>query len=227
MSSYKAYGERYAKAYAQGLAALNPHALDPELLRVVLQCSSPAPRLLELGCGEGFDARGLAELGYDVTALDCSPHALARARELNGHPNVLYQEFDVVCGDLAATWGTFDVVYSIGCFHVLDCDDDRLAWLGNASRALRASGLLYLRDGVPDQEWAVQPTEPRPAHNTFVHPESTQRITVASTAMVEPLLEDNLRQLLLQHDLQVVTMRTVPGGRVFPMERVTVACKGG
>lgn len=226
VSSYKAYSERYGEGYARGLPALNPHDLDPELLGVVVRHPCPDPRLLEIGCGEGFDARGLGELGFSVTALDCSACAISTAHLHNAHPNVNYFIFDAVTEDVALAWGHFDVVYAIGCFHVLDCDHDRAAWLSGARRALRPGGVLYLRDGISDREWPIRPSAPRPLRNTFVHSVTREVVDVASGAIVEPLLEGELRTLLAQQNLEVVSMTTCAGGRVFPVERVTVARKG-
>ena len=41
---------------------------------------SPGARILDAACGIGTQTLGLARLGYDVTASDLSPDAVARAR---------------------------------------------------------------------------------------------------------------------------------------------------
>ena len=39
-------------------------------------------KVLDLGCGPGFFSIILAEMGYEVTAVDCSEGMLAQARQL-------------------------------------------------------------------------------------------------------------------------------------------------
>jgi SAM-dependent methyltransferase len=56
----------------------------PELRRLVEDGTltpSSHPRAIDLGCGTGANAVFLAELGFDVTAVDFSPAALAKAAE--------------------------------------------------------------------------------------------------------------------------------------------------
>ncbi|WP_019876904.1 class I SAM-dependent methyltransferase [Sporichthya polymorpha] len=55
----------------------------------------PPGRVLDVGCGEGADAIWLAARGWDVTALDISGVAIARAREK--------------AGDLPVTWVVADL----------------------------------------------------------------------------------------------------------------------
>jgi SAM-dependent methyltransferase len=76
-------------------------------------------RALELGCGSGAVAVYLAQLGFQVTALDLAPTAIERARRLAAENGV---HVDFVCADLTQ-WpddGTsFDFVYDRGCYHVV------------------------------------------------------------------------------------------------------------
>lgn len=234
MPSYKAYAERYRQAYAAGLPALNPHALDPHLLRVARALPGPAPRLLEVGCGEGFDACALAEHGFAVTAVDVSAPAVETARRINPHPNVDYQVFDAVTGDVRARFGLFDCVYAIGCFHLLDDRSERSALLTRVRAALAPSGVLYLRDGVPDSEWgdhtAAHGELPEPARrtttNVYASPVLRAPVPIEGAALVEPLGLDDLLQQLRSGGFAPISTDVGPGGRVFPLERVTLARKG-
>lgn len=61
---------RYSTAIWSG--GVNPTLVDA-------LADTPAGRALEVGCGEGADALWLAEQGFEVTAVDASPKALARA----------------------------------------------------------------------------------------------------------------------------------------------------
>lgn len=65
-------------------------------------------RALDVGCGEGADARWLAEHGWTVTAVDISSAALARAKELNDHPSITWTHADPVRNPPEAS--AFDLV---------------------------------------------------------------------------------------------------------------------
>src|SRR5262245_56613997 len=52
-----------------------------ELQRRLGQLTLAPGRAIELGCGTGSNAVWLAEQGFDVTAIDISPTAIARAEE--------------------------------------------------------------------------------------------------------------------------------------------------
>ena len=52
-----------------------------ELERVFAEQAIRPSRAIELGCGTGINAIWLAQQGFDVTAIDFSPLAIAKARE--------------------------------------------------------------------------------------------------------------------------------------------------
>ncbi|WP_051132841.1 class I SAM-dependent methyltransferase [Nocardia paucivorans] len=66
----------------------------------------PAGRALDVGCGEGADARWLAERGWQVTAVDVSRVALERARAT--HPDVRWTHTDLTATPPAPR--SFDLV---------------------------------------------------------------------------------------------------------------------
>jgi SAM-dependent methyltransferase len=55
---------------------------------------APPGRALDLACGEGRNARWLAGQGWQVTAVDFSPVAIAKARELDVHQLVRWEVAD-------------------------------------------------------------------------------------------------------------------------------------
>ncbi len=90
----------------------------PELLeRVVAQRGRPG-RALDVGCGTGVCASYLAQQGYQVTALDFIPEALAMAQERFKRDGV---RAETVAAD-AFTWEPrerYDLVVDVGCLHCI------------------------------------------------------------------------------------------------------------
>jgi SAM-dependent methyltransferase len=69
-------------------------------------------RAIVLGCGLGDDAEKLAELGFEVTAFDISPSAIAWAKQRFSDTKVDYQVADLF--NLPAEWHSqFDFVLEI------------------------------------------------------------------------------------------------------------------
>ncbi|MFE0752094.1 class I SAM-dependent methyltransferase [Gordonia sp. NPDC058843] len=58
---------------------------------------------LDVGSGEGADARWLADRGWKVTALDISQVAVDRAREIDPRPSITWLRADVIADDVPAT----------------------------------------------------------------------------------------------------------------------------
>ena len=87
-----------------------------ELVRLVETGVLEPGRAVDLGCGEGDNAIFLAQHGFDVTALDAAPAAVAKARSKAREAGV---EVDFVVDDLThlrAVTGQFDVLVDYGTF---------------------------------------------------------------------------------------------------------------
>ncbi|PYE16464.1 thiopurine S-methyltransferase [Williamsia limnetica] len=110
----KFWDERYLET--EQIWSNNP---NPVLLE---HASTLTPgRALDLGCGEGADARWLAGRGWQVTAVDISPVAIDRARALGDEPAITWQQADVVVA--APTPRAFDLV-SLQYFTILKTPGD-------------------------------------------------------------------------------------------------------
>ena len=80
----------------------------------------PAQRILDLGSGTGSLARGFAELGARVTALDISEDLLAQARALAAAEGVEIETLRAPAEDSGLPAGGFDVVSAGQCWHWFD-----------------------------------------------------------------------------------------------------------
>lgn len=103
-------------------------------------------RVLDVGCGAGIAAEGLAAMGADVLGVDASSAAIdAAARRLSGpaaalSPRLRY-EVGTAEGLAARGGGTFDVVT---CFEVVEHVANRGELLRGLCALVRPEGVLCL-----------------------------------------------------------------------------------
>lgn len=139
--------DRYRLAYQSGLAFLNPHAPDVVLLRMASKHLQRRARVLEIGCGEGFEAAALSSMGFEVTALDASPSAIYRARETHSSSGVKF-----IVGlwpNCAATLEKgYDLVVDIGSLHTISSQAKRRAYLAGVAEVSKPKGWFFLRVGT-------------------------------------------------------------------------------
>ncbi|HLR13197.1 MAG TPA: tellurite resistance methyltransferase TehB [Burkholderiaceae bacterium] len=65
------------------------YGLNPPHSEVVAACEVIQPgKALDMGCGSGRNALYLGELGFDVTAVDNNPNALAALQSIVGQENM-------------------------------------------------------------------------------------------------------------------------------------------
>ncbi len=88
-----------------------PNAILKEILSNYCRNQS---KILEIGCGTGKNAYFLANLGYDVTAIDMSERAIELASERFTHSSIRFYCADFTKGEVK---GKFDVVFDRGCLH--------------------------------------------------------------------------------------------------------------
>jgi 2-polyprenyl-3-methyl-5-hydroxy-6-metoxy-1,4-benzoquinol methylase len=151
--------------YLLGTAPWDTGISPPELMRF-LDAHAPG-RALDIGCGTGTNAITLAEHGWNVTGIDFSFQAIAKARRKARKRNL---SIDFIQGQVTAIEdlsGPFDLCLDIGCYHSLPMSshEDLILRLGEM---LRPGGtyLLYTflaEEGVLSPIW---PTESRLRHLT-------------------------------------------------------------
>ena len=121
----------------------------PKELETLVQSGTPRS-ILELGCGAGRYSCYVAQQGLDVTGVDFSPVAIAKAQKHVAQEKVR-PEFlvgDVTHLDMLR--GPFDASFDVGCFHCLDAEGQR-AYVSELSRLLRSGGthLIWAMDSSP------------------------------------------------------------------------------
>jgi 2-polyprenyl-3-methyl-5-hydroxy-6-metoxy-1,4-benzoquinol methylase len=138
-----------SNSYHEGLWKAMPEGLEPPELRLrrdfllrhaerARTSSAPAPRVLDVGCGEASLTLELDRAGFAAVGVDVAEEPLRRARV--NHP-----ELDLRVVPTEGEWplsdASFDVVWAGETIeHVLDT----AGWLSELRRVLRPGGSLLL-----------------------------------------------------------------------------------
>lgn len=121
-------------------------------LQLILNENSIAPcRVLDLGCGSGTNSILLARLGFQVTAVDCSQHALAQGQLAADSAGV---RVDWVCAD-AREWQPalpFDFVFDRGCFHCVRRENSARVALETLTKFCRSGTRLLVLTGNSNEQ---------------------------------------------------------------------------
>ena len=97
------------------------------------------PRILDAGCGAGYESMRLFGLGADVVGVDISERSIEIARQKN--PDCHFELMD--CRQLDESLGVFDGVVSIALIvHIVDSDLKQV--FDNFKRIIRPSGYLFV-----------------------------------------------------------------------------------
>ncbi|MBD8078361.1 class I SAM-dependent methyltransferase [Cellulosimicrobium arenosum] len=100
-----------------------------------------------VGCGLGADAEHLARLGYDTTAFDVSPSAVAAARERHPDSRVRYAVGNLL--DLPTGWvGAFDLVVEVYTVQAVSRDVRPAMTAGVRTLVAPAGTLLVVQLGT-------------------------------------------------------------------------------
>lgn len=113
-------------------------------------------RALDVACGLGENAEALSQSGYETTAFDVSPRAIAWAMHRYPDSRVDYKVADMF--NLPDDWGQFDLVHE--CYTLQSFPDEIRHFAFKAVASMVAPGgtlLVYARVRANGSEWEHPP----------------------------------------------------------------------
>ena len=138
---YTAYEERYRTAHERGVSWSSDLA-TPIVLEILGKYEMTADKsLLEIGCGEGRDARAVLESGYDLLATDISEEAIAYCQRIMPDHAGHFQVLDCLSDELDRR---FDFIYAVAVIHMLVRNEDRKAFYQFIRNHLKPDGLALI-----------------------------------------------------------------------------------
>ncbi len=138
---YAAYEERYRTAHENGVSWSSDLA-TPIVLEILEKYEITSEKsMLEIGCGEGRDARTVLESGYDLLATDISEEAIAYCQRIMPDHAGHFQLLDCLSDELGSQ---FDFIYAVAVIHMLVRDDDRKAFYQFIRNHLKPDGLALI-----------------------------------------------------------------------------------
>ena len=157
---YLLYEDRYRRIHNQGFRYW---ISDPDEYKHVMSsidkfldytgCVPLTTSIIELGCGEGYVANHVLELGFSYLGVDISESAIKKARERAGDKNnEAFLLADVTELPQIAD-GSFDVAIDNQCFQMFVTDYHRTKYLSELKRILKNDGKLYFRENIQEEEF--------------------------------------------------------------------------
>ena len=155
---YEAYEERYKTIHAKGYSWAGDDP-TPIVLDVIRRYGiSKKARIIEIGCGEGRDARAVLGQGYNLLATDISPEAISYCKSRMPQYKERFQVLDCLAADHDGT--TYDMIYAVAVLHMLVDDDDRDRFYRFICSHLSENGIaLICSMGDGESEFRTDPSE--------------------------------------------------------------------
>ena len=154
---YEAYDERYKAIHAKGHSWAGD-ACTPIVLDVIRRYGiRKESKILEIGCGEGRDAKAVIEEGFDLLATDISPEAIRYCRERMPQYEDRFQILDCLSDGHS---GKYDFIYAVAVVHMLVEDEDRNRFYGFIRDHLSENGIgLVCSMGDGETEFRTDASE--------------------------------------------------------------------
>ena len=177
---YEAYDKRYKQVHKKNLSwsSNNRTKIIEDIINKYNITKDS--KILEIGCGEGRDARYLLNKNYNLLATDISKEAIkyCRIQDKNNHNN--YQVLDVLNPNNFNN--KYNFIYSIACIHMLVLDIDRNNYYKFIYNHLEDNGIaliLSMGDGIKESKSNINDS----FINTIrIHEETKEKLNIATTS---------------------------------------------
>lgn len=138
---YEAYEERYKTAHENGVS-WSSDRYTPAVMETMRKYGiGKEQRILEIGCGEGRDAKALLDSGYQLTATDISQEAVSWCRKIMPEYSGNFRVLDCLSDELN---DRFDFIYAVAVIHMLVPDEDRDKFYQFIYNHLKPDGLALI-----------------------------------------------------------------------------------
>ena len=176
---YEAYDNRYKQVHEKGLswATMSP---TPMVLDTIHKYHLEKENILEIGCGEGRDAKYLLDQNYQVLATDISTEAISFCQKNDPIHKDYYQVLDVL--DEYSSTDQYGFIYSIACLHMLVLEEDRKKFYQYLYNHLKEEGyalILTMGDGNRESQSDITKAFDIVKRT---HQETNQEMKVATTS---------------------------------------------
>lgn len=151
---YKAYEKRYSQVYKTD-SIWESNIPTREVIDVIKKYNiKKDSKILDLGCGEGRDARYLLDNGYNVVAFDYSISAINKCNELSNNKYIdNFKQFDLIVDDCEEM---YDFIYSIAVIHMFVLDIHRKKFYDFIYKHLKNGGkCLIIAMGDGESEYST------------------------------------------------------------------------
>lgn len=138
---YEAYDDRYRQIHGENLRWFmeEPSAIVGEVIEAF--GISRSAKILEIGCGEGRDAKFLLDQGFDLLATDISHEAILYCKVNVPQFADRFQVLDCIKNRLETK---FDFLYAVAVVHMLVLDEDRAAFYRSIYEHLKEEGIALI-----------------------------------------------------------------------------------
>ena len=122
MKYYKAYEERYKAIHKKGYSWSSDKP-TPIVLDTIKELNlDKKDKILELGCGEGRDAKKILESGYNLLATDISIEAINYCKSVMPEYADSFEVLDCLNSN---NNDTYHFIFAVALIHMLVLDEDR------------------------------------------------------------------------------------------------------
>ncbi len=138
---YEAYDDRYRQIHEKG-QRWSFDTPSPIVLETIRKHGiKTSDRILEIGCGEGRDAKAVLESGYEILATDISEEAIAFCKKAMPKHADKFRVLDCISGIHGCK---YDFIYSVAVIHMLVDDADRDAFYRFLRNHLKEDGIALV-----------------------------------------------------------------------------------